>query len=147
MGVVAVSGTFFSQIGPTQSYLNIPVPVTQVPASGTAGPEEANWDNAVHNTSQRCPHPHQRPRPLHNRYIQTDNFSRWGIAVTYNRFKFSSPLAKGDPVSGISGFRHFRTAHPILWHFQLPKKTTPKKKCTSTAYCTGPLAPNKKESG
>jgi hypothetical protein len=29
----------------------------------------------------------QRPRPLHNRYTRTDNFVRWGMAVTYSRYK------------------------------------------------------------
>jgi hypothetical protein len=30
----------------------------------------------------------QRPRPLHNRYTRTDTSVRWGMAVTYNRYKY-----------------------------------------------------------
>jgi hypothetical protein len=31
---------------------------------------------------------HQRPWPLHNCYNRTDTCVRWGMAVTYNRYKF-----------------------------------------------------------
>ena len=30
----------------------------------------------------------QRPRLLHNRYTRTDTCFRWGMAVTYSRYKF-----------------------------------------------------------
>jgi hypothetical protein len=37
----------------------------------------------------------QRPWPLHDRYNRTDTCFRWGMAVTYNRYKFVTvPLPK-----------------------------------------------------
>jgi hypothetical protein len=30
----------------------------------------------------------QRPRPIHNRYTRTGTCFRWGMTVTYNRYKF-----------------------------------------------------------
>ena len=54
------------------------------------GPKEANWDN----TSERFPHQNktvgfgQRPRPLHNRYTRLGTCVRWGMTVTYSRYKF-----------------------------------------------------------
>jgi hypothetical protein len=42
----------------------------------------------------------QRPRPLHNRYTRTDTCVRWGMAVTYSRYKFITVSILKPPRNG-----------------------------------------------
>jgi hypothetical protein len=59
----------------------------------------------------------QRPRPFHNRYTRTDTCVRWGMAVTYNRYKFVT-------VSFPKRFRNGRfTSETATWIQKYLKKS------------------------